>query len=443
MMRIAEVCPLFAGGDRMAEKQLLIVMATGVGRLYREYLLRSMTSRFRLHLFAGADPGWARDYVTGWTSLHNLQETIDAEEMCEAARKLAAVEPVHGIFTWDEARVLQGAKVAAALGLPGGHPDAVMRCRDKHLTREALAAAGVPQPASALVGTAEQALEAARRIGYPVVVKPRAMAASLGVVRADTPAQLATRFEFARDTTLPGSWLYETAVLVEEYLPEPEVSVDSAVHAGEVLPMFVARKEIGYPPYFEELGHVVDAADPLLADRQVRRVVQDAHTALGFTDGMTHTELKLTRSGPKVIEVNARLGGDLIPYLGLRATGMDPGLAAAAVACGQPPELTSTRQRVAAVRFFYVEQDDTTIDKVDFDRAALPDSVDLAEPLVEPGAVVSPPPKGTLFGRIAVATAVADTAGACLAALDAAAAALTVRAAGQPGPAQARTTEVE
>lgn len=415
----------------MTDRPLLVVMATGVGRVYREYLLKSMSSRYRLHLLSGADPGWERDYVTGWTVLGNMLETVDAGEMCAAAQKLAAAETVHGVFSWDEARVLQCAKVAAALGLPGASPDAVLRCRDKSLTRQALAAAGVPQPAWALVAGEPEAQAAAARIGFPVVLKPRAMAASLGVVRVDSPEQLAARFGFARDTTLPGSWHYDTNVLVEEYLPEAEVSVDSAVHAGEVLPMFVARKELGYPPYFEEVGHVVDAADPLLSDPQVRRVVQDTHTALGFTDGMTHTELKLTAAGPKVIEVNARLGGDLIPYLGLRASGMDPGLAAAAVAVGRRPELTATRRQVAAVRFFYPEHDDTTIGRVEFDRAALPGPVDLAEALVEPGAVVSPPPAGTLFGRVAVATAVAGSAPACRAALAAAQAALTVQQAAE------------
>jgi hypothetical protein len=113
-----------------------------------------------------------------------------------------------------------------------------------------------------------------------------------------------------------------------------------------VLPMFLARKQVGYPPYFEELGHVVDAADPLLSDDDVLHVLRHAHSALGFTDGMTHTELKLTPAGPMIVEVNARLGGGLIPYLGMRASGMDPGLAAAAVACGQPPVLIADRQLV-------------------------------------------------------------------------------------------------
>jgi predicted ATP-grasp superfamily ATP-dependent carboligase len=407
----------------MTERPLLLVVTTG-RRLMREYLLRSIASEYRVHLLLAAEPTWESEYITGSTVLPDLLETVDATDMIAAARALR--EPVAGVLAWDEARVLQAAKIAAALGLPGGDPDAAMRCRDKHQSREALAAAGVPQARSVLATSVEKALRIADEIGYPVVLKPRAMAASLGVVRVDGPAELVRRFAFARDTTLPGAWRYDE-VLVEEFLTGPEVSVDAAVHRGEVLPMFVARKEIGYPPYFEEVGHVVDAADPLLPDPEIRDIVQATHTALGFADGMTHTELKLTPSGPKVVELNGRLGGDLIPYLGLRATGMDPGLAAAAVACGERPELRPDRSRVAAVRFFYPEIDDTVIRDIRFDRDRLPAAIDLAVPTVEPGDTVSPPPKGTLLGRLAYATAVAATEQECRAALDAAQAALEVR----------------
>jgi biotin carboxylase len=408
-------------------RPVLILIGTG-GRDYREYLLSSIGTRYRVHLFCGADPTWERTHIAGWTVL-DMAETVSADHMIEAARQVAQRQPVAGILGWDEARVLQVAKVARVLGLPGGDPDMVMRCRDKHLTRQALAAAGVPQPTSVLVTSMAEALAAAEQIGYPVVLKPRALAASLGVVRVDDPDQLRAQYGFAHDTTVPGAWRYDVVVLVEECLIGPEISVDSAVYHGQVYPMFVARKEIGYPPYFEEVGHVVDAADPLLADPQILRLVQDTHTALGFTDGMTHTEVKLTDGGSRIIEVNARLGGDLIPYLGLRASGMDPGLAAADVACGQQPQLAADRKLVGAVRFFYVEHDDTTIEAIDIDQDAVPAAIDRFVALVQPGEVVSPPPKGTLFGRVAFATAVAATARDCQDALTGAQGALTVRSA--------------
>jgi hypothetical protein len=411
------------------ERPVLLVVGTGF-RDYREYLLRSIGPRYRVHLLLGAEPTWELSYITGWTVL-DMTSTVDADHMIEAALEVNRREPVAGVLSWDEARVLQSAKVAAALGAPGGDPDMVMRCRDKYQTREALAASGVPQPRSIMVSSAEDAHAAAVSIGYPVVLKPRAMAASLGVVRVDSPEDLTARFLFARDTRVPGSWAYDV-VLVEEYATGPEISFDAAVHDGQVYPMFVARKDVGYPPYFEEMGHTVDAADPLLADPEMRSLVQQTHTALGFTDGMTHTEIKLTPTGPKIIEVNARLGGDLIPYLGMRASGIDPGLAAAAVSCGRPPVVAPDRSLVGAVRFFYVDEDDVTIGAVDIDDAALPTAVDRITVLVQPGEVVSPPPKGTLFGRVASATAVAETEKECRDALDAVQAAVRVRRADGP-----------
>jgi biotin carboxylase len=335
------------GASRPEERALRLLLVGTGGRAYREYLLAALGATHDVHLLLGAEPSWERAHVTGWTVL-DMADTVGADAMIAAARALDP--PPDGVLSWDEARVLQVAKIAAALGLPGGDPAAVLRCRDKRQTRAALAAAGVPQPAWAAAATVDEALAAADRIGWPVVVKPPAMAASLGVVRVDGPDELTARFGFARDTTLPGAWRYPD-VLVEELLTGPEISVDCAVHRGRVHPLCVARKEVGYPPYFEEVGHVVDGADPLLTDPELLAVVQDAHTALGFTDGMTHTEFKLTPAGPRLVEVNARLGGDLIPYLGLRATGVDPGAAAAAVACGRPPELAADRNLVAAVRF--------------------------------------------------------------------------------------------
>ncbi len=99
-----------------------------------------------------------------------------------------------------------------------------------------------------------------------MVLKPRGMGASIGVVRAGSPAELDAAFEVAEHAGHGGSPSYEGGVLVEEMITGPEISVDGAVCDGEYRPMFVAHKQVGLAPYFEEIGHVVDAADPLLDD---------------------------------------------------------------------------------------------------------------------------------------------------------------------------------
>jgi hypothetical protein len=215
---------------------------------------------------------------------------------------------------------------------------------------------------------------------------------------------------------------------VEECVEGEEISVDSVVRDGEVTALFIGRKVVGYPPYREEIGHYVDANDPLLFDPVLAKALQQTHSALGFADGWTHTEFMLTDSGPQLIEVNGRLGGDMIPYLGMLARGIDPGVVAAATACGLESDVSPTRSRVAGIRFFYVDREDTTIDSVVFDESGLPPSIDRAVPVAMAGAVVSPPPRGTVWGRIAYATAVGDSIGECQAALDAAGDALTVTA---------------
>ncbi|MEV6860344.1 ATP-grasp domain-containing protein [Streptosporangium subroseum] len=406
-------------------RPLILVVATGM-RHYREYLLRSIGTEYRVHLFVTAEPGWEREHVTGWTVVADLD---DGPAMAAVALELDAREPVRGVLCWDEARILAASYISEALGLPGGDPEMVRRCRDKHLTRVALDALGVPQPRSLAVSTVDEALEAAGEFGYPAILKPRGLGGSLGVIKVEDPLDLAERFAFVRDLTVPGGATFEVPVLVEEFADGPEVSVDAVVQGGVVTPLFVGRKVLGYEPYCEEVGHFVDAQDELLDDPEFCRVLQDTHTALGFTDGFTHTEIKLSSRGLRVIEVNGRLGGDMIPYLGLLTTGIDPGLAAAAAACGRPPALVPERKLVGGVRFFYVAEDDTTIESIAFDETALPPEIDRAIAVVAPGSIVSPPPKGTLWGRIAYATALASTVDECRAALDAAEANLKVKAA--------------
>ncbi|WBB78740.1 ATP-grasp domain-containing protein [Micromonospora sp. WMMD882] len=407
-------------------KPHLLVLTPGL-RAYREYLLRSIAPAYRVHLVLTEPPTWELPYLDGWTVVPDLADTGD---LVRAATGLADRAPVDGVICWDETWIVQAARVAVALGLPAD-PTVIERCRDKHLTRAALDTYQVPQPASRLASDGATALAAARAIGFPVVLKPRAMAGSFGVVRATDEAEVRRFVNFTEESwrMAPELPRHDRNILVEEYAEGPEISVDSVVFQGEVTPVCLARKELGYPPYFEEMGHVVDPADPLWHDPTLRKAVGDTHAALGFTDGVTHTEIRLTRQGPKIIEVNARIGGGLIPYLNLLGGGADLGLAAAAVACGRrPPAQAASRRRPAAIRFYHPARDDTVVEEITFDPAGLPPQIVAYGPLAGPGEVKSPPPRMLMDGRIAYAIAVGDRVDECRAALAAAGRALRVRA---------------
>ncbi|MFF3644207.1 ATP-grasp domain-containing protein [Streptomyces sp. NPDC002564] len=326
----------------------VLVVGSGTEE-YRAYLLRSAALRADLWLLDAAAPTWQAPHLTGATTV----DPTDPHALIRAARAVAEVRKVRGVLCYDEALILPAAQVAEALDLPGPSVSAVRNCRDKHRTRALLRDAGLPQPRHALVADLAEAAAAAEWIGYPVVVKPRGLGASRGVALVRSAADLRDLFADARAAHYPGVPTYRAGILVEEYLDGPEISVDGAVHDGRYLPMFLARKEVGLSPYFEETAHVVSAGDPLLDDPTLRWVLAETHRALRVTDALTHTELRLTARGFVVIEVNGRLGGDLIPHLGSLATGIDPGLVAVDVALRTPPDLTPDRSRCTGIRFLY------------------------------------------------------------------------------------------
>ena len=403
----------------LPDRPHLLLIASG-SREFREYLLHSLARHYRVQLFSTTEASWEARYLDGCTVLSDL---TDGRELIAAARALDAHDHIDGVLCWDEPSLIAAAGVAEALGLPGSDSATVLRCRDKQQTRRLLAEAGVPQPGSVLVSSVEQAVTAAAGIGYPVVLKPGDPAASMDVVLVSSERELREQFTLATDVTAAG---LDISVLVEENAAGPEIGVDCAVFHGEVLPICLAQKRLGFPPYFEEIGHLMDGADPMLADAGFRDILQQAHAALGFTDGMTHTEFRLTPFGPKVIEVNPRLGADLIPYLGLRTTGIDQALTAAAIAVGRRPDVTAETTAFGAVRFCYLAHE-MTIGAIGFDAGRLPAGVDLAVTLAKPGE--QPAPAGSATGRIALITAVGDSEAEVRAVIAAAEAALCVTAA--------------
>ncbi|MBT2454426.1 ATP-grasp domain-containing protein [Streptomyces sp. ISL-86] len=271
-----------------------------------------------------------------------LLDTSDPQAVLDAC---AVLDPA-GIATSSEYFVALAASTAAKLGLPGPDADAVTRCRSKDTQRAVHAAAGVPVPEFAAVTEARDAVSAATRIGFPVVVKPVSGSGSVGVrLCADAEE---TRAWTARLLT-DGS----ATVLVEAAVPGSEFSVET--FDGTVVA--VVAKHVGPEPYFVETGHDVPApVPPPVADVLAATAVR-AVAALGLGYGAAHTELRLGPGGPVVIEVNPRLAGGMIPVAVRAATGVDLVDAVIARAAGQPAAVPGPAAGHAAVRFVQVARE--------------------------------------------------------------------------------------
>lgn len=332
------------------DRPTLLVLGSG-DRGYREYALAAIAARYRLVLLDRGELGWERAYV-----VEHVRTPFTAEHVMPLVRRLGASHELVGVFTYDETAVELASLVATEHGLPGIDPACARRCRDKLEMRRALEAAGVPSATSRLVMSEAEASAAAEEIGYPVVVKPRSLAGSIAVVRVDGAAGIAAAYRNACAAGHP-KFEHMAGALVEEYLDGPEYSVESIVVDGEARIVAVTEKHLGMAPHFEELGHTVCASDPVWRDARLRSVTAQAHRALGIHTGATHAELRMTATGPRMIEVAARLAGDMIGHLVTLATGVDMSAGAADVAAGAAPDLEPTLARAAAVRLLYPPAD--------------------------------------------------------------------------------------
>jgi biotin carboxylase len=139
-----------------------------------------------------------------------------------------------------------------------------------------------------------------------VVVKPRSLSASRGVIRADSPpAATAAAARIVAILEAEGEVVGE--LVVEEYVDGPEVAVEGICRSGEAAVITVFDKPDPLQgPYFEETFYV----SPSRYDAGVEDLARAAVTTIGLTEGPFHAELRLGPDGPVVLEVAGRtIGG--------------------------------------------------------------------------------------------------------------------------------------
>lgn len=286
-------------------------------------------------------------------------ETNDPDALGEFAERLHGVLRFDGVLSSCDYYLPAAARVAARLGLPGPAPAAVEAACRKDATREALRAAGVPGPAYAVCRDWPATAAAAARIGFPLVIKPVDLCAGMYVRQVADENGLAEAYKALDDFPVNARGQHRApVVLLEELLTGPEVSVETVSGAGTHHVVGITDKSLGGAPAFIETGHMFPAAvDPATA-RAAAGTALAALRALGLDQVVTHTEIKLTGSGPRVVEVNPRPAGNRITELVRYVTGIDLPAAAVDVALGRAPRLTphDTGVGSAAIGFLLADR---------------------------------------------------------------------------------------
>lgn len=274
----------------------------------------------------------------------------------------AAGVDADGVLSFWEESVPTVARVAAALGLPGNPPDAVDAARSKVRTRELSAQLGLPTPKAKRVRSLDELFAAAGDVGFPAVVKPEFGAKAMGCVRVDDLAGLPDVYALVRDVVTPEyDVIFRTGndLLLEEYLDGVEFDVDLVMQDGQCKFSSVSQNWPTAEPSFQETGlHCPPDHDRRAVRRLVDLCVQTSR-AFGLSTGVLHVEGKCTSHGPRIVEVNARMGGGRIWEVVRAVWGVDLVEAHLQASLGVPVTVKASRRPQCAVVDIIVNSPDT------------------------------------------------------------------------------------
>jgi biotin carboxylase len=363
-------------------------------------------------------------WVTGWSSplersmariLPRLGAVIDAEELDHDGIVAALRETeVDGIVVFSDVGQQPAAEIAAALDLPFHSPRTALLLRDKFEQRLALREGGLPVPAviavcPGSVGRRDAAEDL--EMTWPTVLKPRRGSGGRETFLVRSPEELVSALDDAAE---------QEQFILEEYLPDREdriggrvaamVSVELIVVEGVARHVAVSGRFPIVPPLRENGGFLPSHLDDEESE-EVIDVAKRAATALGVERGVLHIEIKQTPVGPRIVEVNGRVGG-VVPTL-LAGVGGPPLLTWAlrlALGLDIPPFTPiASGSRVAFYYAWLPPVGEYVVREVEsFDAVQAIPQVHRAWLNREPGDRVSSR-EGGMFGHLAAAYGAVDT----------------------------------
>jgi biotin carboxylase len=257
---------------------------------------------------------WCRiAWVVGWSRdkpplrlLSRFGEVLDVTGMNEAqAVEHLTAHALDGVIVFTDGPIRLAAAVAEKLDLPFHSVHSARLLTDKVAQRKALEDAGLPVPAFAAVRPGD--FEA--NVPFPAVLKPREGAGGRDTFKIESSDQLADALAKCDP---------DEEFILEEWLPDRAphgpsadlVSVESIVREGTIEHIAVTGR-FPFAPPFRETGLFLPS-DLGPADKAaVTALAGAAAEAMQVRQGFLHTEIKMTPDGPRIVEVNGRLGGGI------------------------------------------------------------------------------------------------------------------------------------
>ncbi|MBG9590193.1 ATP-grasp domain-containing protein [Cytobacillus firmus] len=216
---------------------------------------------------------------------------------------------INFVLSFGERGVVTAAKIKAALGneVDGINPSAVFISNNKALFREKLNNLNLSNVHYRGYQGLPKFAEVLNEFDFPFIVKPVAGTGSTDVHKVETKKELLDLYENEN--------LRNKHIIVEEYLVGQELSIETISFDGNHEVIGFTKKDTTGAPNFIEVSHLMPfQLDPILA-KKLESLTIKVLNAINHKTGPTHTEVILTKSGPKIVETHTRPGGDYITEL--------------------------------------------------------------------------------------------------------------------------------
>jgi biotin carboxylase len=284
-------------------------------------VLIAPSGSYRIAAYSRAALALGRPILVVSNSVHSLVAevasgiTVDFSQPEQAYSDIVAAldgMDVACLLATDDSCVALCSRVAAYLGLPQNSAAAALLTQRKDLARDALAQAGCNTPSCQLIEIAKTD-SSTLTLAYPVVLKPLALSASRGVIRANNDAEFMCamqRIDAILATTGQQGHVRDY-LLVESYIDGFEYAVEGFIIDGQfhLLTLF-DKPEPLTGPYFEETFYLTPSR---LEEPQKLALITEVErccVAYGLSHGPVHAEARLTEAGPVLLELAARtIGG--------------------------------------------------------------------------------------------------------------------------------------
>jgi len=377
--------------------RLLLLLPT---TSYRVGDFLSAARRLDVDVVVGSDqPPVLEQYAAGHTV------TLDFTDLVKGVGQIAAFArdfPLTAIIGVDDGTTVLAAMASDALGLVHNSPESVVATRDKYRFRATLANAGPPAPSFQQFNLDHDPAEAARAAPYPCVLKPVALAASRGVIRANNETEFTAAFErisrILEEPDVAAVGAAAQRILVESFIPGQEVALEGLLDDGElhVLALFDKPDPLD-GPFFEEIIFVTPSRHRQEIRDAIVATAQQAVAALGLRHGPIHAEFRINSDGVWPLEVAARSMGGLCARVLTFGAGVALEDLILRHALGLPVDSMDRDSQPAGVMMIPTPRAGIlrSVDGVEAARAVPGiDSVTISIPLGQP---VTPPPEGTRY----------------------------------------------